>query len=359
MITLITGLPGACKTLYTLSSVKAMAEKDNRPVFYAGIKDLMLPWTEIDATKWHECPPGAIIVIDEAQTIFRPRSFGSNVPDYVAELETHRHKGHDLYVITQHPLLMDTNVRRLVGRHIHIVRKFGFQLSTLHEWASVRENCDKPAGRTDSLKKEWSFDKKAFEYYKSAEVHTVKKRLPGRLIFLILLVTVILPALGYRVYNNIMDKQKVQPVVKADGTPVSGAVMGAGDGRAVFDPAADAIAFVQSNTPRVSGLQYTAPKYDGLTAAKYVPVPAMCVRSEKRCTCYSQQGTILDVTTPQCADFVLRGYFAEFDAPTPWENGVGDLARQNTLPSEPVQPSQVASNGAVMPDLTDRQRLKH
>ncbi len=32
-------------------------------------------------------------MIDEAQRVFRPRPAGSKVPDYIQELETHRHKG--------------------------------------------------------------------------------------------------------------------------------------------------------------------------------------------------------------------------------------------------------------------------
>jgi len=51
MITLITGLPGNGKTLYTISFVKALAEKENRPVFYSGITDLALDWTEIEPEK--------------------------------------------------------------------------------------------------------------------------------------------------------------------------------------------------------------------------------------------------------------------------------------------------------------------
>jgi hypothetical protein len=59
MICLITGLPGNGKTLYALQWVKDKAEKEGRPVFYARIKGLKLPWTLIDPFKWFECPANA------------------------------------------------------------------------------------------------------------------------------------------------------------------------------------------------------------------------------------------------------------------------------------------------------------
>ena len=43
MITLITGLPGAGKTLFTIADVMAMAEKDNRQVYFSGIADCRVP----------------------------------------------------------------------------------------------------------------------------------------------------------------------------------------------------------------------------------------------------------------------------------------------------------------------------
>jgi hypothetical protein len=101
MINLSTGLPGAGKTLFTIAFVKELADKEKRPVFYSGITDLALDWQEIDAEKWMDAPDGALIVIDECQRIFRPRGSAAKVPEYVSALETHRHKGLDLFLISE------------------------------------------------------------------------------------------------------------------------------------------------------------------------------------------------------------------------------------------------------------------
>ena len=68
MLTLITGQPGNGKSLYTISFVEAKRQAESRPVFYYGIPELTLPWTQLeDPTKWYECPEKSIIVIDEVQ----------------------------------------------------------------------------------------------------------------------------------------------------------------------------------------------------------------------------------------------------------------------------------------------------
>ncbi|MBC3871913.1 zonular occludens toxin domain-containing protein [Undibacterium oligocarboniphilum] len=318
MINLITGLPGNGKTLYALSYVKQWAEKDSRPVFYSGIKDLMLPWTEIDPIKWFECPPGSIVVIDECQTVFRPRSIGKEPPDYVAKLETHRHQGIDLVLITQHPLLADSAIRRLVGRHLHVMRKFGTNAATIHEWAGCKDTCDKSAGRADSIKHHWAYDKKAFEYYKSAEVHTVKRNIPMRIYILLLVPFLIGFAVWYvKVYT---DKQRGKdvdkPVAESGFQPLktSLAPASAGGRVAYANALDDAKQYVFEQTPRVEGLPHTAPKYDEITKPVEVPVPAGCVQTKSSgCKCYSQQATPIDMPQALCEGIVKHGYFEDFE----------------------------------------------
>jgi len=193
MIIVTTGTPGSGKTLYTIDYVKKWAEREGgRPVFYSGIPDLKLPWTEIEPEKWMDCPPNSIVVIDECQRVFRPRANGSQVPPYIAQLETHRHKGLDIVLITQHPMLIDQNIRRLAGKHFHLQRIYGFHKATLMEFQSVRENCDK--NNKDALKTTWNYPKNVFDYYKSAEVHTHKGKLPKHFYYLIALVFCFSPA---------------------------------------------------------------------------------------------------------------------------------------------------------------------
>ena len=130
MITLITGSPGAGKTLYMVSMLAKNKEFEGRRIFVDGIPDLKIdnvePFPEgcgiHNLHEWvkDEDYQGAIFVVDEAQRFFPPRSSNSKAPELVEFLHVHRHYAIDLYLITQMPARIDKNVRDLVGAHYHI-----------------------------------------------------------------------------------------------------------------------------------------------------------------------------------------------------------------------------------------------
>lgn len=308
MITLTTGQPGAGKTLYTLWQIEQLAEKEQRPVYYSGINDLKLPWYELEDPKlWYECPTGAIIVIDECQRVFRPRGNGSKVPDEVAKMETHRHNGHDLFLITQHPMLLDSNIRRLVGRHQHVVRAFGAKAANIHEWGEVREQCDK--NRANSQETFWKYPAAVFNYYKSAELHTHKFRLPPRIYFL-LLAPILIFACIYAFYAWYKTKS-VAAVTPAD---VSKPQESAKAGQGKKNSRLTAAEYLAEQEPRIVGLPHTAPMYDDVTKATEAPIPAGCVDSKKTgCKCYTQQGTRYDTTEDICRSILAHGFYV------PWK----------------------------------------
>lgn len=363
MIELITGLPGNGKTLYTISHVKAAAEAENRPVYYHGIPELTLNWEPLeDPRKWMDVPPRSIVVIDEAQKTFRNRSLGAQPPDFVTALETHRHLGIDLVMITQHPSLIDPAVRRLAGRHQHLVRIWGMEASTVHKWDAVKDNCDKSRG--DSDKKKWAFDKSVYKFYKSAEVHTMKRSIPFRVKMLIGLCIAFLCALAYMVNflgkkTGVIEKEPDAAIVGTVQNPVR-APAGGGGQALPFDPVADARQFVAMSTPRIDGLAYTAPKYDEITKPVRAPVPAACIQKgsaaaggEVSCKCFSQQGTSLDVEFNMCMEFARNGYFQDFDPERDRQQSDRAAAGQRVLasrPDEPIRGGDPVVAFAVVPD---------
>ncbi|REM12184.1 hypothetical protein DSI34_10975, partial [Mycobacterium tuberculosis] len=138
MITLITGTPGAGKTLYTISklllslvgtTVKQEVDGETREyprTIYTNIRGLMIDHEFIDGSNagglrnWHEwAKPGSIIVFDEIQKVWTPRANGSAVPPDIQALETHRHMGVDFILITQGLMLTERNLAMLCNRHLH------------------------------------------------------------------------------------------------------------------------------------------------------------------------------------------------------------------------------------------------
>lgn len=184
MITLFTGVPGAGKTLRTvqeIANLRRTRDGESRPIFanITGLADELGCAILEEPRRWFELPEGALIVIDECQRVFPPRAAAAAVPEYVQLFDTHRHHGFDVFLITQHPRLIDSFIRNLVGRHLHLYRPFGLMRSQVYEW---QECCENPRVDAKPVPKPWKFPRKLFGLYKSAEEHTHKTRLPWRAI---------------------------------------------------------------------------------------------------------------------------------------------------------------------------------
>jgi len=370
MITLLTGLPGNGKGVYGIDWLMREVAKENqrllsegkpeRPVYYSGITDCRVPgWVELDdPMQWFRCPPGSYILIDECQRIFRTRANGSSVPPHVAELETHRHNGHDLLLITQHPMLIDQNIRRLVGRHFHIVRKFGRESAVVHEWNKVVEQPHK--SRTGSIRHDYKYNKQVYGLYKSAEVHTVKKTIPLRYYFIfvapVLVIGLLYVAFQQLKPSNMADNiSAVAPgAIGADGMPLPAGTQT----RAKPEPD-----YLAARVPRIAAFPATAPVYDEITKPVTAPVPAACVLSKsKGCNCFTQQATPLQVDDHTCRQIVANGYFQDFD------NGILKYEQQRVMPEpvsertayeapargEPVAPAPVGGQQAASSDAGER-----
>lgn len=190
-VVLITGRPGAGKTL---SAVKMLIEEvlpTGRQVFadidgldYEGLGVARLVPIGEDSVqacqKWHTVPEGSVVFIDECQRVFPVRNPASKVPEWVSEFETHRHKGLDVYLITQGPRLIDRHIHDLIDRHIHLYRAFGLKRSTRYEWNGVNTSPDPTQDGDNAAKQNFTFPAKYFAFYKSASMHTAKARLPWK-----------------------------------------------------------------------------------------------------------------------------------------------------------------------------------
>lgn len=346
-MTLFTGLPGNGKTLYALQWVEEKLRAPvieggpRRPVFYRGIKGLTLDWTELEPQKWQDLPPGSIMVIDECQDVFPPRGRGE--PDeWIRDLTKHRHGGVDLVLITQHPMLFDSYVRRLCDRHFHLMRNFGFNRATVHEFPTgVRDNVEK--SRTGSVRHEWSYPKHVFSWYQSAELHTVKRRLPAR-VYVLMASPVVFAVLAWLIWTRLMPNRASAEAPLASATAASAARADPAGRRGAqgAGPVRDLIAL---HAPRVPGMEYTAPIYDEVTKPVQAPYPAACVQMGQRCGCYTQQGTQLATPADLCAAIVAKGFFVSWQQLQPQQvRAVAAVPKQEQPP-----PSWGINSGAPSP----------
>lgn len=309
MITLITGVPGSSKTLNAFNEILTDDALKNRPVFYHNIKEVKAEnWTELsddEARSWYQLPEGSVVFLDECQRIFRPMKYGDKVPAHIEELETHRHLGIDLIIITQHPKLIDTKVRRLVGRHLHFKRQFGMESATRIEFQKCADDPDDYFAQKEAIKKRVKFPKHLYGMYKSSEVHTHKRRIPMKLYgigvaFLLAIGLIYTAVAGFGdnpAQASPIEEMKASTLPsRLNGEPVS---------------KADTIkSWADQRTPRVADIPWSAPVYDGLTEVKSFPRPQCMIReATDTCTCYTQQATPLEVSQAQCERIVAGGYF--------------------------------------------------
>jgi len=329
-VVMVTGLQGHGKTLFALSMLRREVDKERenaakenrlaRPVFYSGIRDLALDWEEFgkpsldsrkpymtDPSEWYRLPEGAIIVIDEAQRLFRNRSSGSKAEPWVTALETLRHSGQTLVLITQHPNLLDPNVRMLTGMHFHCIRRFGMQRSMVHMWEGVKTAPQGRVARTESTKIPFKFDRRTYAVYKSAELHTIRRSIP--IYWYLMFIVPVFIALGlWYVYGRF--DARLHPVLPG-GAPGSAVGVGTGGGAALpFVP----VSYADGRRPSIDGLPFTAPVYSEAVRPKRVPYPAACLASKaKGCRCYTQDATAMDVPRATCESIVANGFFVDWD----------------------------------------------
>lgn len=347
MITLYTGLPRNGKTLKAIDDLEHKRIAENRPVYYHGITDVQLDWIELkDPQKWYELPQGSMIIFDEAQKVFEPGSPNA-VPKFIRELETHGHTGFDIFFITQHPMFIHAHVRRLANAHFHVVRSYGFEKATVHEFMKTNESPDKSL--KGSIEHHYLYNKELFGKYKSAEIHNMKKRIPMRLVMFFVLPVVLVGVLyyGYKSVTGLSDS----PVSAAQ----SGDYLATKKNDSLVSPSESKLMnyggdnkqddlnyWYVENTPRISTLPHTAPKYDKVTEPVTAPIPVACIASRSKCICYSQQGTKLQTDELFCRQVAANGFFVDFQDNTAKPNAPTEPAIVQPEPS--AEPVTVASN---------------
>ena len=307
-ITLVTGLPGHGKTLWTLARMKPLADAENRPVFHNHIDGLAIDgWVAHDADKWFDLPPNSYMVIDEARKVFPPRARAAAQPKHVEELGEHRHMGIDLFIISQHPMQLDTELRKLVDRHFHVVRKFGTRWATVYEFPSgVQDSPEKNKQKNGVVRHEWKYPKNVFGWYKSAEVHTVKARLPLR-VWMFFATMILVPVAIWFVYQRLYVQHGLGVAAAAQAASAAsapwrvapGRVAGQGNARQA-DVMTEA-EYLARFRPKIVGLAFTAPVYDELTKPVEAVYPSVCAYSpDFPCRCWSNRGFSLVVPRQLC-----------------------------------------------------------
>lgn len=318
-ILLITATPGGGKTALAVE-IMAEAAANGRPLYVMGIPDLKLPhftcppiaeWTETRtdpdnpelSMPFFTFPPNSLIVLDEAQRVFRLRAAASKVPDHVAAFETVRHTGVTFLLITQHPNFIDSHIRNLVGQHVHL-RDVGLLGRWYYEWP---ETSDPKTFQSAPIKKRWKLPKKSFDLYKSSSLHIKRNySIPPAMMFLIFALIFVTGG-SYWMYGRIQSK--INPEAKTESQKAVAAVASGAVQPPTALPATDPVALLQEFVAVVPGRPETAPAFDVIRQVKIMPRVAGCIQTAIRCTCQNQQGLDAGLDDLQCKNWIAKPPF--------------------------------------------------
>lgn len=362
MLYLVTGANGAGKTLHALQWVRERSLKESRPVCHNGRFEPICGgeldgWKKIDFKHWQDEADGTIFFVDECHNDLPTRSPSSTPPDHVRMLAEHRRRGFDFYLITQHPQNIDAFVRRLVGSpgwHRHIKRSFGADMVSVLEWSAVNPNCEKSgSGKSGSLSMH-AFPKHVYAWYRSASMHTGKRKIPAAL-WLLAACLVLVPLLVYLAIPGAQDKaRQAKPAPAAAAAQQTAPLPSVAQARRTLT----ADEYIVERSARLKDFAHTAPAYEQVTTPLQAPYPAACIHMGKTCKCYSQQATLLQVSGQVCLQIVQQGFFVDWqqvkdrgeDVRPSHGNWAAKAARDEARgPTPPADPRTVLPTPAARP----------
>lgn len=354
-VILVTGQPGSGKTALVVDMIAHDEQFAGRPLFVMGIPELTIDhipcppvdeWVEIRTSPEDESlslpyfrfPENSLVVIDEAQRIYRPRASGTKVPPEVAAFETHRHTGVDFILLTQHAGLIDSNIRKLNPRHIHIrVTALG---RYKYEWPELGDP-ESPSSRELASREKYIVPVRAFPLFKSSQLHTkIKTKIPW-FVWMFLIAIISAGVLSWYAYNRVT--QRLEPVATFSAVP--GATAPARTGESKPKETLSTPEYLALRQARINGFASTAPVYDDITKPVDAPWPAACVivgawrDKPSRCRCLDQQGNNYQMPDGMCRQIAINGVFKEWgEKPRmPEDRQYGMPGTNRPVPEQPAR----------------------
>ncbi len=297
MIRLFTGLPGSFKTCHAVRVIREAVEA-GRPVFVSNLDGLNVQGVEVwdDPKEWEALPVGALLVVDEAQRYWRA-SRDLKIPPEIVALETHRHKGIDFLLTTQQPGYLLKHLRGLVGEHVHHMRTGKMRAKTL----TYNRVCDDVTSTVEAKKADQGFflaTKEDFNYYTSTVKDTHKPRINRRTILLAIAALAIAAVFGVAgkgiLWGSSKGPDSSEPAQFAGQSPQETGRHGSST------PPVSVEAYIARHTPRIDGVPWSAPIFDGREVVSQPEV--YCISSgagidangdhaEASAHCVTEQGT--------------------------------------------------------------------
>lgn len=372
-ITLITGTPGAGKTLFALETllkalkidpagrtpeeIKALVrEQKVRPVVVIGVEGLMPGLFEewADPLNWQDAEDGTLFLVDEVWKWLGSHDLSRKQDPRVLAFAEHRHRGMDFIFTCQMPSQLLAHIRGLVSPHFHVTRKFNTSLTLTYEWPHIVDDPNSIGMKDRAQERPFKHPKHIFDLYQSATMHTMKRRIPPKLVILGAGVAAMLAVVGFSAWR-VLDGAGAL-IGEADAAPAAPAsTTSPSRTRARADAPSSPDEWAAQFEPRIRGIPASAPAYDGQRVQDYPRVFCMVGGTfgsdTASCKCYSQQATRLDVPHGLCLVYVQNGLFDPYRRPerAPANRGERDSSRTVSEAQLEERPRERQARGAGQP----------
>ena len=366
MLYVITGGPGAAKTLNAVATFVEWQKKDEnkgRQFFTCNLNGANIPGAGIlpkeEFPRWHELlPEGAVLLVDEGQEVMRPDSGRGTPPPHLTALEKHRHSGIDMIITTQHPSFIHTHVRKLATVHRHLIPLTN-NSSTIFEWRECNDNPDFKRDTADM--KQWLYPSEYYNYYVSATRHTKKLKMPPWLRKLVICAVIGIPLVIWIVYkfatmfyDATQESQgKHHPASKTE--LAAQAIARDAEGVRPQAPMTQE-QYLKRFVPRVASMPWSAPAYDDRKPQTNPELYCVTIQSDnsETCRCYTEQATRYEVDAATCWHNVEFGSYNPFRAPPEDKDRRRGRQDADDLPTRPAAASPAIAPVAGISTGRDR-----
>lgn len=324
-IYLFTGRPGQGKTLFACDFLDNNKDFHGRPIYYYNFNNLKFNWvklTEEQIKNWFEfLPENSVLFVDEAQDVWPPIG-QKDRPLLYSQLNKHRHRGIDIVLVTQEPMLIDSKIRPLVAVHYHYLKHPNY-LPWIKKSRQFRfDGCCQTPQNESNLKRadlvHRNHPTQYFGYYKSSSGTSRKTFASAKFYAAVLFILIAIPFLYFSINSLIpTDDGAISPIPPPeDKTPTKiptvDSVLTSLDSSSFSNPSA----YI---SPHPS-MPWAASIYSEAYEVKHVPEIAcnyfIYYDSDKKinyeqsiCDCFTQQRTRVHVDFDTCVNISDNGIF--------------------------------------------------
>ena len=278
---------------------------------------------------WRDVDDGSVIFYDEVH--FRDEYLDQNKymsqNEMIKELSTHGHRNIDIYLMTQDPRRLEKSIRALIFKMYLVKRPANLppfaNIYTFDRWLGDPWSASKNKDNVHD-EKIFKYKKKYQEAYKSASSHTsISFKLQNK--FIVAIIAIIsmialsiflfkLSGMG-KIVTDATNAGKIVEETKVDDKKIMQSAYGKQTTQQESTPeqreAERREAFnaeMEKNRTQLMKYNVNTPYDIDYTSFQYqvteTPQLSGCAIIDKQCSCYSQQGTRLDISIKDCKRYM-------------------------------------------------------